>query len=110
MFIVFNREKITSYIILLSTVLVLFGTGIAVVSGGNLVATSLAFGLSIVAMAYVIGNISGCQRTDRTQSGMAESLFTAGRRTRLAPGGDRYRCFPSGARLQPSDHRADYSG
>lgn len=40
--------------------LVLFGCGIAVVSGGNLVATSLAFGLSIVAMAYVIGNISGC--------------------------------------------------
>lgn len=40
--------------------LVLFGTGIAVVSGGNLVATALAFGLSIVAMAYVIGNISGC--------------------------------------------------
>ena len=41
-------------------VLVLFGTGIAVVSKGNLVATSLAFGLAIVAMAYVIGNISGC--------------------------------------------------
>ena len=41
-------------------VLVLFGCGIAVVSGGDLVATSLAFGLSIVAMAYVIGNISGC--------------------------------------------------
>ena len=40
--------------------LVLFGCGIAVVSGGNLVATSLAFGLAIVAMAYVIGNISGC--------------------------------------------------
>ena len=40
--------------------LVLFGTGIAVVSGGNLVATSLAFGLAIVASAYVIGNISGC--------------------------------------------------
>ena len=40
--------------------LVLFGTGIAVVSGGNLIATALAFGLSIVAMAYVIGNISGC--------------------------------------------------
>ena len=40
--------------------LVLFGTGIAVVSGGNLVATSLAFGLAIVAMAYVIGNVSGC--------------------------------------------------
>lgn len=40
--------------------LVLFGTGIAVVSGGNLIATSLAFGLAIVASAYVIGNISGC--------------------------------------------------
>jgi len=41
-------------------VLVLFGTGIAVVSGGDLVATALAFGLAIVAEAYVIGNISGC--------------------------------------------------
>lgn len=41
-------------------VLVLFGTGIAVVSGGNLVATALAFGLAIVAMAYVIGDVSGC--------------------------------------------------
>ena len=40
--------------------LVLFGTGIAVVSGGDLVATSLAFGLAIVACAYVIGNVSGC--------------------------------------------------
>ena len=43
-----------------TAVLVLFGCGIAVVSGGDLVATALAFGLSIVAMAYVIGNISGC--------------------------------------------------
>ena len=41
-------------------VLVLFGTGIAVLSGGNLVATSLAFGLAIIAEAYVIGDISGC--------------------------------------------------
>ncbi len=41
-------------------VLVLFGCGIAVVSGGELVATALAFGLAIVAMAYVIGNVSGC--------------------------------------------------
>ena len=40
--------------------LVLFGCGVAVVSGGNLVATALAFGLAIVASAYVIGNISGC--------------------------------------------------
>lgn len=41
-------------------VLVLFGCGVAVVSGGNLVATALAFGLVIVAMAYSIGNVSGC--------------------------------------------------
>ena len=41
-------------------VLVLFGCGTAVVTGGNIVATALAFGLSIVAMAYVIGNVSGC--------------------------------------------------
>ena len=41
-------------------VLVTFGCGIAVVSGCDLVATALAFGLAIVAMAYVIGNISGC--------------------------------------------------
>ncbi len=40
--------------------LVLFGCGIAVVSGGDLVATALAFGLAIVASAYVIGDISGC--------------------------------------------------
>ena len=43
-----------------TAVLVLFGCGTAVISGGNIVATSLAFGLAIVAMAYVIGNISGC--------------------------------------------------
>ena len=41
-------------------VLVLFGCGTAVVTTGNLAVTALAFGLSIVAMAYVIGNISGC--------------------------------------------------
>ena len=42
-----------------TAVLVLFGCGTAVVTG-NIVAISLAFGLSILAMAYVIGNISGC--------------------------------------------------
>ena len=41
-------------------VLTLVGTGVAVLSGGDLVATSLAFGLAIVAEAYVIGDISGC--------------------------------------------------
>ncbi len=43
-----------------TAVLVLFGCGVAVVTGGDLVPTSLAFGLSIIAMAYVIGNTSGC--------------------------------------------------
>ncbi len=45
-------------------VLVVFGCGVAVatgcVSNDGLVATALAFGLVIVAMAYSIGNISGC--------------------------------------------------
>ena len=46
-------------------VLVLFGCGTAALSGGitgiaGVVAIALAFGLSIVARAYVIGNISGC--------------------------------------------------
>ena len=43
-----------------TAVLVLMGCGAAVISGGNVIATSFAFGLAIVAMAYVIGNISGC--------------------------------------------------
>lgn len=34
--------------------------GVAAVTGGEIVATSLAFGLVIVAMAYSIGNVSGC--------------------------------------------------
>lgn len=41
-------------------VLVFFACGTAIVSGGNWVATALSFGLVIVAMAYTIGNISGC--------------------------------------------------
>lgn len=41
-------------------VLVLFGCGVAVLTNANIVATALAFGLSIVAVAYVIGNVSGC--------------------------------------------------
>lgn len=40
-------------------VLVLCGCGVAVFSGANLVSTALAFGLSIVAVAYVIGSVSG---------------------------------------------------
>lgn len=41
-------------------VLVLIGCGVAVFSGADLIATSLAFGLAVVAMAYAIGDISGC--------------------------------------------------
>lgn len=41
-------------------VLVLAACGVAVVTGANVIATSLAFGLVIVAMAYSIGNVSGC--------------------------------------------------
>lgn len=40
--------------------LVLLGCGVAIFTKADVVATSLAFGLSIVAMAYSIGNISGC--------------------------------------------------
>ena len=45
-----------------TAVLVLFGCGSAAIAGGTLgtLGIALAFGLSIVAMAYVIGNVSGC--------------------------------------------------
>ena len=40
--------------------LVLFGCGVAVYTDANVVATALAFGLSIIAMSFVIGQVSGC--------------------------------------------------
>lgn len=40
--------------------LVFIACGVAAFTNGNLVATSLAFGLVIIAMAYTIGRISGC--------------------------------------------------
>ena len=48
-----------------TAVLVLFGCGTAVITGGitgvlGVFGIAMAFGLSIVAMAYVIGNVSGC--------------------------------------------------
>ena len=43
-----------------TAVLVLFGCGTAVVTNGEIVPTALAFGLAIVALAYVIGDVSGC--------------------------------------------------
>ena len=47
-------------------VLVIFGCGTAMLtgpgsSGAAYIATALAFGLTIVAMAYSVGNISGCR-------------------------------------------------
>ena len=43
-------------------VLTLFGCGSAAVAGATLgtLGIAMAFGLSIVAMAFVIGNVSGC--------------------------------------------------
>ena len=41
-------------------VLVFVACGVAAATNGDLVATSLAFGLTIVAMAYSVGRVSGC--------------------------------------------------
>ena len=41
-------------------VLVLFGCGVAVYTGGSPVATSLAFGLPILVMSFTLGEVSGC--------------------------------------------------
>ncbi len=45
-----------------TAVLVLFGCGSAAIAGSTLgtLGIAFAFGLSIIAMAYVIGNVSGC--------------------------------------------------
>jgi MIP family channel proteins len=40
-------------------VLVFFGCGAAVYSGGDLVATALTFGLTVVVMSYAVGRVSG---------------------------------------------------
>ncbi len=65
-------------------VLVLFGCGTAALSGGidgvvGIVGISLAFGLSIVAMAYVIGGISGCHINPAVSLAMLLSRKMSGR-------------------------------
>ena len=62
-------------------VLVLFGCGSAAIAGSALgtLGIALAFGLSIVAMAYVIGGISGCHINPAVSLGMLLSGKMSGK-------------------------------
>ena len=57
--------------------LTLIACGVAVITGAEPVATSLAFGLVIVAAAYSIGNVSGCH----INPAVSISLCVAGKMT-----------------------------
>lgn len=56
-----------------TAVLVCFACGVAATTKAATVATSLAFGLVIVAMAYSIGNVSGCHINPAVSFAMALS-------------------------------------
>ena len=53
--------------------LVLIACGVAVITDVGVIATSLAFGLVVIAMAYSIGNVSGCHINPAVSLGMALS-------------------------------------
>ena len=59
-------------------VLVLIGCGVAVLTG-DIVATSLAFGLSVVAMAYSVGTVSGGHFNPAITTGMLINKRIKGR-------------------------------
>ena len=59
--------------------LTLIACGVAVVTNANIIATSLAFGLVIVAMAYSIGNVSGCHVNPAVSLGMLISKRISGK-------------------------------
>ena len=52
-------------------ILVLFGCGTAIATGGDVVPTALAFGLSLIAAAYTVGRISGGHINPAVTVGMA---------------------------------------